>query len=277
MSIIGKRAKLKVIKYVDFGVYLDGGELGELLLPFQQIPGGTKVGETLEVFIYLDSEDRPIATTKMALAQVGEIAYLKATDITKFGTFLDWGLDKDVLVPFSEQRQTMQTGRFYLVYLYLNSADGRITATTKYNRFLDKETPHYRINQAVELIIANQTDLGQNVIIDHQFTGLIHRSDITDTLTYGERKPGAIKRVREDGKIDVSLRSDKSTRDAHGLRIENYLRSQPDGFAPLHDKSPPAQISAIFGLSKGAFKRAIGGLFREGVITIEDDGIRLID
>jgi len=276
MSIIGKRAKLTVVKHVDFGIYLDGGELGELLLPFQQVPGGTEVGDELDVFVHLDSEDRPIATTQVAKAEVGELAYLKVEETNKFGAFLDWGLDKDVLVPFSEQRTRMQAGRHYLVYLYLNPADGRITATTKYNRFMDKDKPPYREHEAVSLIIANQTDLGRNVIIDHKYTGLIHASDISERLNYGEHKSGAVKRVRADGKLDVLLKSDKKTRDAHGLVIEQYLMQQPDGFAPIHDKSSPDEISKLFGFSKGAFKRAIGSLMKEGIITISKDGISLV-
>ncbi len=277
MITLGNTYQLDVIKVLDFGFYLDAKELGEVLLPGKHAPNDLVVGSSVYVFLYLDSEDRPIATTKVPKAKVGEFAYLKAVARTHVGTFLDWGLEKDVLVPFAEQHVPMDVDKSYLVYLYLDKNDGRIVASSKINKYLDDERPHdFTPQQQVDLIIANTTDLGFKAIINNSHWGVLYKNDVFQTLSFGQSKKGFIKRIREDGKIDLSLQGGKETRDKYTKIILNYLEKK-DGFAPVHDKSSPEIIADTFGMSKGAFKKAIGGLYKQRIITIGKDGIRLVD
>ncbi len=275
MISIGQIVELEVIKAVDFGFYLDAKDLGEVLLPLKYAPSDLVEGDTIEVFLYLDSEGRPVATNQEPKAVVGEFAYLKVVDTSAVGAFLDWGLDKDVLVPFAEQHRPMEVGHSYLVYIYIG-IDGRITASSKIDKFLDDEKPHnFKPQQAVNLIIANSTDLGYKAIINHSHWGVLYKNEVHQRLSFGQSKKGFIKHIRPDGKIDLSLQGGQETRDKYAKIILNYLRKQ-NGFAPVHDKSDPQLISDLFGMSKGAFKRAIGGLYRQKIISIEKDGIRLI-
>jgi predicted RNA-binding protein (virulence factor B family) len=277
MIQLGKTYRLTALSQVGFGFYLDAENLGEVLLPRKYAPPQFAVGDTIEVFLYLDSEDRPVATTQRPKASVGEFAYLRAVDSTAVGTFLDWGLDKDLLVPFGEQHRPMEVGHSYLVYLYLDKNDGRIVASSKIDKFLDDERPHnFRPRQAVDLIIANSTDLGYKAIINHSHWGVLYKSDVYERLSFGQSIRGFIKYVRPDGKIDLILQGGKETRDKNAEIIENYLRQQK-GFAPLNDKTNPQLITDLFGMSKGAFKKAIGNLYKQRVITIEEDGIRLVE
>lgn len=277
MVRIGKTYELDVVKTVDFGFYLDAKDLGEVLLPRKYAPQGLSVGDSIEVFLYLDSEGLPIATTQKAKAQVGEFAYLKVLDNTNVGSFLDWGLDKDILVPFAEQHLPLKVGHSYLVYIHLGKADGRIIASSKIDKFLDDEKPHnFKPQQAVKLIIANSTDLGFKAIINHSHWGVLYKNDVFQRLSFGQYINGFIKYIRPDGKIDLSLQGGKETRDKYEKIILNYLEQQ-NGFAPVHDKSDPQLISKLFGMSKGAFKKAIGGLYKKKIISIGKDGIRLIE
>jgi len=274
---VGDTYQLEVIKALDFGFYLDAKELGEVLLPGKHAPKDLKVGSLLYVFLYLDSEDRPIATTKMPKAKVGEFAYLKAVARTHVGTFLDWGLEKDVLVPFAEQHRPMEVDKSYLVYLYRDKNDGRIVASSKIDKFIDDEAPHdFTPQQQVDLIIANSTPLGFKAIINNSHWGVLYNNDVFQQLSFGQSKKGFIKRIRPDGKIDLSLQGGKETRDKYSKIILNYLEKK-GGFAPVHDKSSPEIIADTFGMSKGAFKKAIGGLYKQRIISIEKDGIRLLE
>ena len=275
MINIGSIQELEVIKVVEFGFYLDAENLGEVLLPNKNSPDDVSVGDTVEVFLYHDSEGRPVATNQEPKALVGEFAYLKVVDTSSVGAFLDWGLDKDILVPFAEQHRPMEVGSSYLVYLYIG-LDGRITASSKIDKFLDDEKPHdFKPQQKVDLIIANSTDLGFKAIINHSHWGVLYKNDVHQRLSFGQYKKGFIKYVRPDGKIDLSLQGGKETRDKYAKIILNYLNKK-DGFAPVHDKSDPKLISEIFGMSKGSFKKTIGGLYKQRVISIEKDGIRLV-
>ncbi len=277
MISIGTNHTLEVVKTVPFGFYLDAGDLDEVLLPRKQAPKGLSVGDYIDVFLYLDSEDRPIATTKTPKARVGEFAYLKVLALTDVGAFLDWGLDKDLLVPFGEQHRPMEVEHAYLVYLYLDKVDGRITASSKVDKFLDYERAHdFKPRQAVSLIIANSTDLGYKAIINHSHWGMLYKDEVHQRLSFGQNKKGFIKHIRPDGRIDLSLQGGQETRDKYAKIILIYLK-QKNGFAPVHDKSDPQLIADLFGMSKGAFKKAIGGLYKERIITIEKDGIRLVE
>ena len=275
MINIGKIYELEVVKAVEFGYYVDADNLGEILLPKRCAPDDVAVGDTVEVFLYHDSEGRPVATNQEPKALVEEFAYLKVVDTSSVGAFLDWGLDKDVLVPFAEQHRPMEVGHSYLVYLYIG-LDGRITASSKIDKFLDDERPHdFKPQQKVDLIIANSTDLGYKAIINHSHWGVLYKNEVHQRLSFGQYKKGFIKNIRPDGKIDLSLQGGKETRDKYAKIILNYLNKK-DGFAPVHDKSDPKLISEIFGMSKKSFKKTIGGLYKQRVISIEKDGIRLV-
>ncbi len=277
MITIGHEYELDVVKAVEFGFYLDAEDLGEVLLPHKFAPPGLEVGDYLVVFLYRDSENRPVATTQTPKACVGQFAYLNVVANTDVGTFLDWGLDKDVLVPFYEQHRPMEVGHSYLVYLYLDKNDGRIVASSKIDKFLDDEELHdFTPQQPVKLIIANSTDLGYKAIIDHCHWGVLYENDVFQRLSFGQSIDGFIKRIRPDGKIDLSLQGGKETRDKYTEIILNYLEEN-NGFAGVHDKSDPKFISKMFGMSKGAFKKSIGGLYKQRIISIKKDGIRLLD
>ena len=277
MIKIGQTHILEVVKFLDFGAFLDAKELGEILLPRRYVPRDLSEGDSIEVFLYFDSEDRPVATTQKPKAKVGEFAYLEVLDSNQIGAFLDWGLDKDILVPFAEQHRPMEVGNSYLVYLYLDRADGRIVASSKIDQFLDDDRPHsFKPQERVDLIIANSTDLGYKAIINHSHWGVLYKNEVFQRLSFGQKQHGFIKHVRPDGKIDLTLQSGQQSRDKNTQIIFTYLEHN-NGFAPVHDKSDPQLISELFGISKGAFKKAISGLYKQRIIKIEKDGIRLID
>ena len=276
MIHIGRTYELKVLKTAEFGFYLDAENLGEILLPQRNAPDHLNVDDSVEVFLYLDSEDRPVATIQVPKAQVGEFAYLEVKDNNQVGSFLDWGLDKDVLVPFAEQHRPLVVGHSYLVFLYLDQKD-RITATSKIDQVVLEDAAHdFRSQQEVDLIIANSTQLGFKAIVNHSHWGLLYKDEVDQRISFGQSIQGYIKRVRHDGRIDLSLKSSWEIRDNYVQTIQDYLEAH-DGFAPVHDKSDPAEILERLGMSKGQFKKAIGGLYKKRIITIEQDGIRLID
>lgn len=277
MIQIGQSYTLSVLKILDFGAYLEAGELGEVLLPRKFMPRSLSVGDRLEVFLYLDSDNLPVATTQRPKARVGEFAYLQVVANTDVGAFLDWGLDKDLLVPFGEQHRPMEVGRSYLVYLYLDKVHGRITASSRVDKFLEEDgSKTFRPRQPVDLIIANTTDLGFKVIVNHSHWGVLYKNEVFERLSFGQSKRGFIKYIRPDGKLDVTLQGGKETHDQNADIIFDYLK-QHGGYAAVHDKSPPGLIEDLFGMSKGAFKKAIGGLYKQRIIVIEKDGIRLLD
>jgi predicted RNA-binding protein (virulence factor B family) len=276
MIKIGQFNPLKVIKEVPFGVYLDGGDWGEILLPKKVVPKGTQVSDRVDVFLYFDSEDKIIATTLNPRAQIGSCACLKVIDVNRVGAFLDWGLDKDLLVPIPEQQRIMEINKSYIVYLKQDNK-GRIIASSKIDHFLDKSQPKFKQGEEVDLLIEKHTDLGTKVIINDSHWGLVHTADIFQTLVYGTRVRGYIKTLRDDGKIDVVLRK-MGQGSIHELakRILVELHKQ-DGFLPLHDKSSSLEIQKAFSESKKSFKSAIGQLYKQGKIIIEANGIRLQD
>ncbi len=275
MIEIGRTYSLEVVKRTDFGFYLDADDLGEILLPTKNAPHDLQVGETIDVFLYLDSEDRPVATTQTPKAEVGQFAYLEVKDNTPIGAFLDWGLDKDVLVPFGQQHRPMVVGHSYIVYLYLDN-QGRIAATSKIDKIVRDDDQHdFYLHQRVDLIIGNSTELGFKAIVNQSHWGLLFKDDVDQRLSFGQSIQGYIKNIRPDGKIDLSLKTAWQVRDSHSEVIQKYLREH-GGFAAAHDKSPPDLIFDMFGMSKGQFKKAIGGLYKQRIITIEDDGIRLV-
>ena len=277
MIEIGKSCTLEIVKQVDFGVYLNAHELGQVLLPRKVAPKQFEIGDNVEVFLYLDSEDKVIATTKIPKVQVGQFAYLKCIATGPFGAFLDWGLDKDLFLPFGEQHKEIEVGRSYLVYVDVNHADERIVASSKVDKFLDKTPPPYRNGQEVNLIIGGTTDLGYKAIVDNSHWGVIYKNEVFRDLRFGQRVKGFVKCVRSDDKIDLVLqRGAKEELDKHANTIVIKLK-QAGGFLPLTDKTDAEVIYAELAMSKKAFKKSIGGLYKLQKIAIEQEGIRLIE
>ncbi|MFW5706454.1 MAG: S1 RNA-binding domain-containing protein [Bacteroidota bacterium] len=273
---IGQYNTLKVVKSLDFGVYLDGGELGEILMPAKWVPPGTQPGDDVEVFIYFDSEDRPIATTLKPKATVGSFAWLKVKAVDRIGAFLDWGLDKDLLVPFSEQNAKMEEGRSYLVYLYVDPRSKRIAASAKLEKFLDKEPIDYSEGQQVDLIIWTRSELGFKAIINQKHQGLLYSGEIFQDLKPGEQRKGYIARIRPDDKIDLRLQPSgyENMIDDFSQKLLNAIKEN-DGFLPLTDKSSPEEIYRILQMSKKNFKKSVGALYKKQLIAINENGIAL--
>lgn len=275
MADIGKINNLKVVKEVDFGVYLDGGDHGEILLPKRYVPADYRIGDILSVFIYLDSEDRFIATTEKPYAVVGDFALLKVVAVESVGTFLDWGLPKDLLVPYSEQSSIMEKGKSYIVRIYVDENSNRIAATTRLDRYLDNNIGNYQAGQEVGLFICNQTELGYKAIINNSHWGMLYSNEVFQSLQRGQKIKGYIKKVRNDNKIDLCLQKPGYEKvDEITERILTVLKKQ-GGFLPVTDKSSPEIISKLFGVSKKTYKKAIGAIYRKRLITIGCDGIRL--
>lgn len=276
MPDIGKINTLKVVKEVDFGLYLDGDNYGEILLPQRYVPANTQVDDYLDVFLYHDSEDRIIATTETPLAQTDEFAFLKVKQLNKVGAFLEWGLLKDLLVPFREQKSEMISGVSYLVRVYLDQNTNRVVASSKLDKFLDNVPADYQEGQEVNLRIWEKTDLGYKVIIEDLHSGLLYANEIFKPLNPGMQLRGFIKKLREDDKIDVSLQKQGVQHiDDSAQMILEKLKSQ-GGFMEATDNTSPESIKHMFGVSKKVFKKAIGALYKARLITIEDKGIRLV-
>jgi uncharacterized protein len=275
MVRIGRLNTLKVSRRVDFGLFLDGQERGEILLPIRYVPKNANPGDTLEVFIYHDSADRLIATTETPGAKVGEFARLKVIGVEAVGAFLDWGLSKDLLLPFGEQTYPPRIGEEVLVYVYLDKSS-RICASMKLEKHLEKEETFYEEGQGVDLWIGAKTDLGFTAIIGKRHLGLLYDNEIFQDLKPGQKIRGFIKKLRNDGKIDLTLQKTGYRVTAEiGERIIALLK-QKKGFLALNDKTPPEEIYGLFGVSKKKFKAALGGLYRKHLITIGEDGIRLV-
>ncbi len=276
---LGRRNRLEVLRSVDFGLYLDAGEIGEVLLPRRYVPEGIRPGDWLDVFLYLDSEERLVATTETPLVQVGEFAYLQVSWVNEYGAFLHWGLMKDLFCPFHEQQRKMELGRSYLIYCYIDPVSYRIVASAKVGKFLSREMPSYRSGDAVNIIIRQSAPLGLKAIVDDSYDGLLFSNEIFQPLHIGDRLTAYVKQVRPDGKIDLKLQ-----RHFGLLRVTDfsaqlleYLQQAPDHACPLHDQSPADDIYQTFGVSKKTFKRAVGNLYRRQLITLAPDGIRLAE
>ena len=275
---IGRTCQLKVNRQVEFGFYLDGGEqYGEVLLPNGEIRPDIDVhiGEPLEVFLYLDTQERIVATTHMPLAQVGDFAYLEVAWVNNFGAFLHWGPLKDLFVPFREQKMKMMKRHSYIVHVHLDPETYRIMASAKVEHFLSQDFPPYRTGDQVELLIWQKTDLGLKAIVDGRYGGLLYDTQMFRTLRTGDRVKGYISQVRPDGKLDLSLQcpGQRGVED-FSAQLLRHLQMN-GGQTPLGDKSPAEEIYALFGVSKKVFKKAVGDLYRQRLIEISDTGIRL--
>ncbi len=276
MVELGKLNKLRIVKEVSFGLYLDGGEAGEILLPTRYVPLKFEIDDILEVFIYKDSEDRIIATTRIPNAMVGEFALMEAKAVDRIGAFMEWGLMKDLLVPFSEQQVRMEPGKKYIVRVFIDENTQRIVASARLEKFLDTSPSDFTEGQEVDILIANQTDLGYRVIINNSYSGVVYQNEIYRPIERGQRLKAFIKKVRDDHKIDVCLNKPGYEKiDQLTERILDKLKKN-DGYLPLNDKSDSEEIYKVFNESKKTFKKAIGALFKKRKIIIEEKGIRVI-
>jgi predicted RNA-binding protein (virulence factor B family) len=273
---IGKYNTLEVLKETDFGIYL-GDEVEEILMPAKWVPDGTKVGDKLEVFIYNDSEDRIIATTLKPKIQLNQFAYLKVKQVTSVGAFLDWGLDKDLLVPFRQQVKRMETDQYYMVYMYIDEVTDRLVASSHINKFVEREDINLEPGQEVDLVVYEEFELGYNAIIDNKYRGLLYRNQVFGDLEFGKPLKGYIQNIREDKKIDLSLQRfgfGIQSIEPNADKIVKVLKEN-DGSLELHDKSAPEDIYAKLQMSKKNFKKAIGTLYKKKIIEIGEDSISL--
>lgn len=277
MIEIGKYTELEIEKIIQQGAYLlTGDETPSILLPTKYIPEAVEVGDKIRVFIYRDSEDKLIATTQTPYALVDECAYLTVKSQSNFGAFLDWGLLKDLLVPFREQSEKMQVGRSYLVRLYVDKLTNRIVATQHINKFLRDNEITFQQNDEVEILVCNEVELGYKVIVNHQHWGMLYKNQIFSDIEEGQKLKAWVKLIREDGKIDVSLQQPGFKEVLSAEEKILHLLHENNGYCELNDNSSPDEIYAELQISKKVFKKAIGKLFREKKIMIEENGIRIV-
>jgi predicted RNA-binding protein (virulence factor B family) len=277
MATIGQRNSLFVVRTAPPGAYLEGGALGEILLPNRYLTRGALVGEEVDVFVYLDSEDRLVATTEMPRATVGEFGYFKVLSVNpRVGAFLDWGLPKDLLLPFREQKDPLRAGQSVIAYVLLDERTNRIVATSRLNKYLDRRLPSYREGQPVNLLVMDKTPLGYNVIVENAHRGLLYHDRVSRVLEPGEKVQGFILALRPDGKIDLGLDASgyKRVRPIKDKIIE--MLEESGGTLPFDDSSSPESIREKFGISKKAFKQALGALYKQRRIDFQNSGIQLL-
>lgn len=274
MIRLGSLNMLPLLRRDEKGGWLDAETFGEVLLPLRQLPKDAKPGQAVRVFVYLDGDGELVVTGFKPYAQVGEFVGLKVVSANRLGAFLDWGLKKDLFVPAREQSQPMQVDRHYVVYLYLDQ-DGRVAVTSKLERFLIEGWPEYQPGDSVSILPAEQTPLGIKAVVDGKYWGVLYRNELFGKVTLGREIRAFIKQVREDGKIDLTLnQAGQPGADAAAEKILQRLKKQ-GGYLPVSDKTQPEVINQLFAMSKGTFKKAIGGLYKKGLITLDEDGIRL--
>lgn len=281
---LGDYNTLTIVKAVDFGLYLDGGDEGEILLPARYVPKDAKIGDQLEVFIYLDQDERPVATTQKPIAKVGDFAWLEVAWVNEYGAFLNWGLMKDLFCPFREQKMRMQKGQYYLVYITIDEESYRLMATAKVDKYLFptndeiKQTPYhvYKHGDEVKVMVWQKTDLGFKVIVDNKYQGLIYEGQIFQPLHSGDRLKAYIDHVRQDNKIDLTLQPTGRRQTEEFSDVLLHYLQENGGHCDLGDKSPSELIQDRFKVSKKVYKKAIGDLYRRRLITIADDGITLV-
>lgn len=273
---LGRFNRLTIVRRAEQGLYLSGGP-EDILLPNRYVPDGAEIGDEIDVFVYLDNEERLIATTETPKAQVGDFAWLQVAWVNNFGAFLDWGLMKDLFVPFREQKMKMQKGKSYLVHLHIDPETYRIMASAKVERYLSTDFPPYHGGDEVDILVWQKTDLGFKAIVENRFSGMLFDAEIFRQLHSGDRLKAYVKQVRPDGKIDLSLqkKGQKAVHDFSDTLLEHLQNN--GGFTPLGDKSPAEEIYALFGVSKKVFKKAVGDLYKQHLITIEPQGLRMND
>ena len=279
MINIGQFNTLTITRFTDRGAYVDGGEVGEILVPKAYVTKSMRPGDTLELFVYLDQSERLVATTEQPLATVGDFAYLEVAWVNEHGAFLNWGVMKDLFVPFRQQKRTMEVGESYIVFVDIDEETGRLMATAKIDKHLYPAREHfYHRGEEVDLLVWQRTELGLKVIVDNRHAGLVYNDQLfAPEPKTGDRLRGTVVNVRPDGRIDVSLqRLGKSRFRDFAEVLYEELQAAPEGFLPFTDKSSSDDISDRFGVSKKTFKRAVGTLYREKKIVLEEGGIRMV-
>jgi len=274
MFEIGKYNELPVFSKTDIGLYLGDGQ-DNVLLPKRYMPPEAAIGDTLEVFVYLDNEDRPVATTLKPYALLDEFAFLKVKEVNQFGAFLDWGVSKDLFVPYAEQRTPLEIGEQVIIYVFKDEFSGRIAATTKWNKFLE-DTSDLKVSEEVQLLIAEKTDLGYRAIINNTMEGILFHNEIFEEINPGEIRRGYVKNVRPDGKVDLRLQQEgyKHIEESKFVLLQHLKDNS--GTLALGDKSSSEDIYRQLKMSKKAFKKAVGGLFKERLVSISDFEIKLL-
>ena len=261
-----------------FGLYLDGGREGDILMPQKYVPEHVRVGDEITCFIYLDQEERPIATTEQPLAKVGDFAYLECDWVNEYGAFLHWGLTKDLFCPFREQKRKMEIGNRYIVHVHIDEESYRIVASAKVERYLkeDMAAKHFKRNEDVDILIWQKTELGFKVIVNNQYPGLIYQDQIFKSIHTGDRMKAYVAQLRTDGKLDITLQpTGIAAAEDFSSVLLRYLKEN-NGYCVLGDKSDPEAIKHQFQVSKKVFKKAIGDLYKKHLITIEADGLHLV-
>lgn len=275
MIKIGEYNELEIVKQVDFGVYLGIDDI-EILLPAKWVPHGARIGDTINVFIIRDSDDRLLATTVKPFATANTFAFLEVKQVNNIGAFLDWGMDKDLLVPFREQAHQMEEGKSYVVFVYEDEQSNRLIASSKLSRFIERENINLQEGDVVDLLVYSKTALGFNAIINDLYSGLIYANEVFENIRIGDRLKGYVKTIRADKKIDLSLqKSGYELMDDAKWKIMNLLKNE-NGFLALHDNSSPEEVKAKLQMSKKAFKKAIGSLYKDKLVTLTDKGVQLI-
>ncbi|MGB1206529.1 MAG: CvfB family protein [Chitinophagales bacterium] len=276
MIAIGQHHDLEILRETSVGLYLGDQNDNEILLPNKYIPENIEIGANIKVFVYKDNENRPIATTLEPKISLNKFASLQVAMVTEYGAFLDWGIEKQLFVPYREQNMRMKTGNWYLVYMYLDDKTNRLVASSRINRFLDNEELTVKEGDEVEVMFWEATDLGINVIINHLHKGLIYYNEFFSQSKKGETRKGYIHKIREHNKIDVRLQaSGYQNISVHAAKIMAQLQEN-DGFLGLTDKSSPNDISYQLEMSKKSFKKGLGALYKQRLIRLEKDGIYLI-
>ncbi len=275
MAQIGRMNKLKVKSTRDYGVHLDGGEWGDILLKTRYVPEDCKPGDELEVFVYVDREDHLRATTQKPKATVGQFVMLQVVENSASGAYLDWGLELDLFVPKSEQLERMEEGKSYIVYVVLDEKNNRIMASSKVDKFLSQQPPDYAEGEEVDLLIFDRTDLGYRAVVNQVHGGILYENEVFQELFYGQQLKGYIKKIREDLKIDLSLQPQgyQGVDDVSQAILQTI--KEHGGSIAVSDKSQPEEIYSLFGVSKKIFKKAIGALYKKRLITIDASGIKL--
>lgn len=277
MALLGKINRLRIVRFAQPGYYLDGGSHSEILLPSRYIPAGTKPGDLIDVMVYRDTEDRLVATTDKPIACAGEFAALRVVSLTpRIGVFLDWGLEKDLLLPIREMSGPVQPGEKVVVLVMVDPHTDRLIATARFNRFLDRTPAHYHEGESVRLLVASRSPIGYNMVVNHAHRGLLYHTDVTSPLAIGDWVDGYIRAIRPDGKLDLAVGKAGYRRIAALTDQIMAALEAKGGQLPYGDNSIPEEIREAFGVSKKAFKQAIGALYRERRIVIEPNRIRLV-
>ena len=277
MIELGKKNTLEILRDTSVGLFLGDADGNDVLLPNKYVPTEYEIGANIEVFCYLDYDERPVATTLEPYIMLGEFRLLQVAEINEFGAFMEWGLEKHLLVPFREQREKMKQGQWYVVHCYLDSRSGRLVASNKLDKFLSNESLELREWDEVGLVVTRQTDLGWEVIVNEKHKGLVYFNEVFKTINIGDVIPGCVKTIRKDNKIDISLQP-LGTRvlEPAANKIYNVIKKQ-GGFLGLHDKSNPDEIRDILQMSKKTFKKGLGTLYKARKIKLEGNGVRLIE